>query len=127
MQALARAGATTRLVELQQEMADLLAAFPALDGASASRRRGPRRVATPESDTRNGKRKSMSAAARKAVGERMKAYWRKRKGSDAAPTAAIAEPTTEPTVKRRTMSAEARARISAAQKRRWRAQKRRKR
>ena len=66
--------------------------------------------------------KGMSSAARKAVGERMKAYWQKREGAAEAPgteTAAEAtaeKPSTKPTTKKRTMSAEARARISAAQR-----------
>lgn len=74
----------------------------------------------------------MSAAAKKAVGLRMKAYWLKRNGAASAPVAEAAapstpEPTTEkPTVKaaaKRTLSAEGRAKISAAAKKRWRGQR----
>jgi hypothetical protein len=68
----------------------------------------------------------MSAAAKKAVGERMKAYWAKRKGATPTPAtepataSAVEKPAAKPAVKRR-LSAEGRARISAAAKKRWRA------
>ena len=126
MQALARAGATARITELRQELAALHAAFPDLDGASAPRKRGriPRKAAPAESDNQGRKRKGMSAAARKAVGERMRAYWAGRKGTAAAPAPADINTASPPAAPKRMMSAEARARISAAQKKRWRAQKR---
>ena len=130
MQGLARAGATARLTELRQELSDLHAAFDDLDGASAPRKRGrsPRKAAPVESNTRARKRKGMSPAARKAVGERMRRYWAARKGTAHAPDpveeAADTKTTSTPAAPKRMMSAEARARISVAQKKRWRAQRR---
>jgi len=79
---LARLGAIARLEQLREEEAGIRAEFPELfgrgrrtarsDGAVASRGRGGRR-----------QRRRMSAAARKAVSERMRKYWadrRKAKG-----------------------------------------------
>jgi hypothetical protein len=70
---LARLGAKARLEELRQEEAAIRRAFPDLfsKGAAASAagasRRGRRR------------RSHMSAAARKAVSDRMKKYWAERR------------------------------------------------
>ncbi|MEP7306386.1 MAG: hypothetical protein ABJA98_12790 [Acidobacteriota bacterium] len=126
MNALARAGATARLAELQQEIAILQAAFPELNRTSPPPHRGRARKQTAAEVTLPRKRKGMSAAAKKAVGERMKAYWAKRKGVASAPatqpaTASAAEkPAAKPAAKR-TLSPEGRAKISAAAKKRWRA------
>jgi hypothetical protein len=74
---LARRGAIARLAELQAEQAAILRAFPDL-------RRGVRSAGytgdgtTVRSNRRRG-RKPMSAAQRKAVGIRMKAYWAARR------------------------------------------------
>jgi hypothetical protein len=68
---LARLGAKARLEEIRQEEAAIRAAFPDLFGARAATRA-----------KRRGRR-TMSAAARKAVSERMRKYWadrRKAKG-----------------------------------------------
>jgi hypothetical protein len=78
---LARRGAIARLAELQAEQAAILKAFPDLRGAGRARvaytddgttvlpsRGGPRR-----------RRRGMSAAQKKAVSVRMKAYWAKRR------------------------------------------------
>jgi hypothetical protein len=130
MNALARVGATARLTELRQELANLHAAFPDLDGASAPRkqRRRTRQAAPAVSDNQARKRKGMPAAARKAARERMRAYWAARKATATAPASIVetadTKVTSTPEAPKRTMSAEARARISAAQKKRWRAQKR---
>jgi hypothetical protein len=77
----------------------------------------------------------MSAAAKKKVGERMKAYWAKRRAAAASANGGAAEARTtkaegeaekpeRPKAKRGTLSAAGRAAISAAQKKRWRARKR---
>lgn len=128
MNALARAGAHTRLAELSAEVDAIHAAFPDLGGAPAKKRGRPARraVSKPAPPKSTPKAKGMSAAARKAVGERMTAYWAKRRVSAPATepaTASAPEATTEkPAVKaKRTMSPEARARISAAVKKRWKA------
>jgi hypothetical protein len=74
MNALARVGATARLTELRQELANLHAAFPVLDGASAprKRRRRTRKAAPAVSDNQARTRKGMPAAARKAARESAK-------------------------------------------------------
>ena len=114
--ALARAGAQARLAALQQEMDDLRRAFPDLDGV---RRRGrPWKAERLLPRTRKG----MSAAVRRAVSKRMKAYWAKRRAeSPAEPESKVAAK------KKRVLSEEARAKIAKAQKRRWAAVKARKR
>jgi len=131
MNSLARAGARLRLAELSAEIDQLHVAFPGLASPATTKIDRQRRSAdgdgqpqAPSEETKAPKRNPMSAAAKKAIGERMKRYWRARKKSStpAAEKAAAATPPA-PSVKR-TMSAEARAKISAAQKRRWRSQKR---
>jgi hypothetical protein len=64
----------------------------------------------------------MSAAARNAVGERMRAYWAKRR-SVAGKTDGAAPTRSEGPAPRNKMSAAGRAAISAAQKKRWAAKK----
>ena len=80
MKALARAGAEARLKELQDEIADIQRAFPGIGGPSARRvdvrREAPAQTSSP---TRRRKRPAMTAAQRKAVGERMKKYWAERR------------------------------------------------
>ena len=56
------------------------AALRATDGRAWGRARGSARLGR-RAGVRKTKRRRMSAAARKAVGARMKAYWAKRKGS----------------------------------------------
>ena len=73
LQRLARLGAKSRLDELRREEAAIRRAFPDLFGgrggqAVARKGRGGRR-----------RRSNMSAAARKAVSERMKKYWADRR------------------------------------------------
>ena len=145
LKGLARLGARTRIAELVEEIDALLKAFPDLGQeqarpvAAASTDKNARKrdrpaksaEASAQADAAPAKRtrQPMSAAAKKAVGERMRAYWAKRKAAASAPVAEPAAPAastpkaTKPTATR-TMSAEARARISAAQKKRWRAARR---
>ena len=84
MKALARTGAEARIRELRDEIAEMERAFPELREGSARRlpvRRG-RQAQTEdaaEAPARKRKRRGMSAAQRKAVGERMKKYWAERK------------------------------------------------
>ena len=66
---LARLGARARLEELRREEAAIRRAFPDLVRGSAAAR--PRR--------RRGK---MSASARKAVSDRMKKYWARRRKAE---------------------------------------------
>jgi hypothetical protein len=119
MNALARAGATVRLTQLEHELAALRAAFPDLDGAPTGRKRGrPAKLVVSDLTLRPGKRSGWSEEARKAVGERMKAYWAKRRGESKTEIVQEAAPK-----KKGTMSAEGRARIAAAQRKRWAAAK----
>jgi hypothetical protein len=135
MNAFARMGAQARLVELAAEIAAIRTAFPDLRDTPAKKRGRPATTVaahsgasdteepTPAEEDTPAKRgrKPMSAAAKKAVGERMKAYWKARKaGSAEAEQPAPSEP--KPAAKR-VLSAEGRARISAAAKKRWRAQR----
>jgi hypothetical protein len=72
---LARLGAIARLEQLKQEEAAIRSEFPELFG------RG-RRGAAPELKTSGGRsRRKMSAAARKAVSDRMRKYWAERRKS----------------------------------------------
>src|SRR4051794_29215026 len=118
MHALASYGAKARIQELQSEIDEIRKAFP----EKGERRGRPAKAVAPASapseDART--RKPMSAAAKKAIGERMKKYWAKRKGGAARNVGLEAPAATEGTgKKKRTMSAAARAKISAAQKKRW--------
>jgi hypothetical protein len=87
---LAKLGAQARLEQIEGERRAILDMFP--DLAPAQRGRRPGRPATaPESHVAAAKparkRSRMSAAARKAVSERMRKYWadrRKAKGKEKA-------------------------------------------
>ena len=74
MQQLARLGAKARLEELKSEEAAIRRAFPDLFRGG----RGAGGDATPKR-----RRKGMSAAARKAVSERMRKYWAARRKAKA--------------------------------------------
>jgi hypothetical protein len=78
LKAYARRGAESRIAELHAELNDIYKAFPDL-------RRGAIRpsVVTDGAGGQRRKRKPMSAAQRKAVGQRMKAYWAARKAKKA--------------------------------------------
>jgi len=69
---LARLGAMARLEQLRQEEAAIRGEFPELFG------RGRRSEAGHEPVTR-GRRRAMSAAARRAVSVRMRKYWAERR------------------------------------------------
>jgi hypothetical protein len=130
MNAFARVGAQARLIELAAEMDAIHSAFPDLADASAARHHRPAATngaAHAESDgsveaepPSTHARRPMSAAAKKAVSRRMKAYWLTRKAGTPA-MAHAADANSEIAAPKRILSAEARARISAAQRRRWRA------
>ena len=139
----ALAGAGARLAEIAREAEAIRRAFPDL-----LETRGPGRRANVaqqesgvESDTpARRRRRTMTAAQRKAVGERMKKFWAARRAGTATSTAAEgAEAGGTATTKRtraakgakqgaakrgpRKMSAAARKRISQAQKKRWAAKR----
>lgn len=93
----ARRGAEARLAELKQELADIYRAFPDLrtrtTGARTTRGRNAGAAQTDMGRLTNAAfssgsmaggertRKPMTAAQRKAVGERMKKYWAARKAA----------------------------------------------
>ena len=82
MQDLARTGAEARLEALRAEQAALLAAFPDLRGSSSGQTRAPQARTSQGAATARPARKrrgGMSPAQRKAVGERMRAYWAARR------------------------------------------------
>jgi hypothetical protein len=79
---LARAGAQARLAELDQERESLLGMFPDLRGGGRKAKAASVNGTAPKRKRRSG----MSAEARKAQGERMKAYWAKRRAEKAAAT-----------------------------------------
>lgn len=86
---LARVGAQAKLAEIDQERASLLALFPELRGEGRKAKTEPANGTAPAKRKRRG---GMSAEARKAQGERMKAYWAKRraeKGTEEAPTSQV--------------------------------------
>jgi hypothetical protein len=77
---LARAGATARVKELQQELDEIYQTFPDLRG---SRGRQPAAAASqPQTTRRKPGRRSWSAADRKAAADRMKKYWANRKAKE---------------------------------------------
>jgi hypothetical protein len=97
MKALAQLGARARLSQLQEEISELQRAFPDLGGRSTqttTRRRGRRARTAPDSAVEQAdasqdeapaavrKRKPMTAAQKRAVGERMKKYWAARRKAD---------------------------------------------
>jgi len=76
LKALARQGAAQRYQELQKELAALTATFPEL-ARGGGKGRG---AAAPK---RAGRRRSMNAAQRKEVSERMTRYWAARRAAKA--------------------------------------------
>jgi hypothetical protein len=74
---MARKGATHRYQELKAEITALMKAFPHLEFGSAISPAAPK--AEFDRIRKAGKRKKMSAAARKAVSARMKKYWAARR------------------------------------------------
>ena len=84
---LARLGAIARLEQLRQEEAGIRAEFPELFGRGRRASSGSDGVVT-RGRGRAGRRRSgrrpMSAAARKAVSERMRKYWAERRKAKGA-------------------------------------------
>src|SRR5215207_7968718 len=107
MQEFARFGAQARLQAIEEERRAIVEAFPDL-GRSSGSTNGAFSPPTPG-------RKGMSPSQRRAVGERMKAYWAKRRGEKAGTAApdkqsasdAAATPANRPS-KRKGMSPAAR-------------------
>jgi hypothetical protein len=75
MKALAVRGAAARISELRGEISSLLAAFPGLRRNEA----GPVGGNSEAPVSRQRRRSRMSAAQRRAVSARMKAYWAQRR------------------------------------------------
>jgi hypothetical protein len=125
----ALSGAQARLAEITQELDVIRRAFPEL-GATGTRRTSSNRTDARQDGNGDGsaparrrrRGRTMSAAQRKAVGERMKKYWASRRAAKAG-TDGGQQPAASPQATKRrgprTMSAEARKRISEAQKARW--------
>ena len=78
LKAYARRGAEARVAEITAELNDIYKAFPDLRRGAASPS-----AATVGAGGGRRKRKPMSAAQRKAVGHRMKAYWAARRAKKA--------------------------------------------
>ena len=74
---LARLGAVARLEQLRQEEAAIRAEFPELFGRG--RQGAPDAIAAAAPASGRTRRRKMSAAARKAVSERMRKYWAERR------------------------------------------------
>jgi hypothetical protein len=87
MKGYARRGAEMRAAELNDELEGIYQAFPDLrKGSSAPVRVSPRRdqedslaLGAAEETPARRRRRKMTAAERKAVGERMRKYWTARK------------------------------------------------
>jgi hypothetical protein len=95
MKALALLGARARVSQLQEEIGELQRAFPDLGSNDAPRRRGRRpKAAAAEAPAELAeapldeaaapvrKRKPMTAAQKKSVGERMRKYWAARRKAE---------------------------------------------
>ncbi len=80
MRRLARLGAMRRLEELRREESMIRAAFPELfDGRAPKLKGGAPAEAGPAKPVR---KRRVSAAARKAVSDRMKKYWAERRKTE---------------------------------------------
>jgi hypothetical protein len=79
MDRLARIGAVARLLELEAEAAAIRRTFP---GVKKEQTVAPA-SAGPLAKPKTKKRKKMSAEARKAIGDRMKAYWAAKRQAEA--------------------------------------------
>jgi hypothetical protein len=145
MRRYALAGARARLAEMSQEAEAIRQAFPELREGNGRRSgyKGSNQSGDDEFPTQTaGRRRGMSAAQRKAVGDRMKKYWAARKAasegsSGSSDTSNATSPRTakrgirrvakatsgSSQLPRRTMSAAGRKRISDAQKKRWAARR----
>ena len=81
---LARLGAMSRLEQIRAEEAAIRAEFPELFGRGARRETVGGDSAGDGSTRRRRRRPAMSAAARKAVSERMRKYWAERRKAKGA-------------------------------------------
>ena len=83
MNALARLGAQTRLAELASEIDSIVRTFPDLRHKGGARRRSesPNGAAIEVPGRRTGKRRKLSAAARKRISDAQKARWAKQRAS----------------------------------------------
>jgi len=137
LQRYALLGAQARLQQLAEETANIYRTFPQLRGGNDfAATSTPGESAAPAAKRRRGR---MSAAQRKAVGERMKKYWAERRAANGSTSKELASTTAPKRVpkRRRTskraktsanrgarkMSPAVRKRISDAQKARWAKQK----
>lgn len=123
-------GAEQRLEEIVEEAKLIFQTFPELrhrgrgfDLPKASAR-ADGDAESPANSTRRRHRRKMSAAARKAVSDRMKKYWAARRGEghNRTPSGQAAQSNDETRSRQggpRKMTAAARKRISLAQKARW--------
>jgi hypothetical protein len=83
LQRLARLGAKARLEELRREELAIRRAFPELVAEKGGRGTTARRAAR-KTQKKGRRRSTMSAAARKAVSERMTKYWAKQRRAKAS-------------------------------------------
>jgi hypothetical protein len=81
---LARLGAMARLEQLRQEEAAIRAEFPELFGRGRGRRGRRGNPASRRGNAGARRRRPMSAAARKAVSDRMRKYWAERRKAKGA-------------------------------------------
>jgi hypothetical protein len=114
----ARIGAEARLKAIADERQAILTVFPDLGNGTASTRRVA--SAAPRQARR---RVGMSPTQRRAVGERMKAYWAKRRAEKAGAGVAADAPTPSGGTRRRGMSAEARKAQAERMKAFWAAKR----
>jgi hypothetical protein len=110
LQEFARVGAEARLKAISDEQQAILSAFPELGDGAAPGRRAASPAAAPAR-----KRRGMSAAQRKAVGERMKRNWAKRR----AEKGATAKKAASKAKRKGGMSAEARKRQAERMRAYW--------
>jgi len=106
----ARMGAESRLTTIQEEQQAILRVFPELQEGAARGRLTP---AAPR-----GRRRGMSSAERKAVGERMRAYWAKRRAEKTSTETTVANGK-----RKGGMSAAARKAVGARMKAYWAARR----
>jgi hypothetical protein len=113
MNEFARAGAQARLQAISEERAAIIRMFP-----DRRTRTAPSSLDGPAPASRARKRRRMSAAERKAVGRRMKAYWAKRGREKAGAKKAAPKPN-----RKGGMSAEARKRQGERMRAYWAARR----
>ena len=123
-------GAEQRLGEIAEEAKLIFRTFPELRHRGRGFDLSKASATLPGKATNRRHRRKMSAAARKAVSDRMKKYWAARRGGahKVTPSREAAQANGQPRNRQggaRKMSAAARKRISEAQKARWAKVKRR--